>query len=124
MTVSPGFIQAITDELATLGHISSRKMFGTAALYCDGQVFAVVDDDVLYLKVDDQSRAAFEAEGCGPFIYMTKDGPHSIAAYSRAPDRLLDDADDLRDWVRTAVAVGHRAAKSKPAAPVKRKSSR
>ena len=122
MAVSQGLIDTLVDQLRPLGHIGVRKMFGGAALYCDGQVFALITADVLHLKVDEQTRPAFEAEGCGPFTYATKDGVHELGSYHKAPDRLLDDVDDLRQWVRTAVAVGRRAAiTGKPAKAKARK---
>jgi DNA transformation protein and related proteins len=77
-------------------------------------VFALLGDEVLYLKVDDQMRAAFEAEGCGPFTYDTKDGQQVMGAYQRAPERLLDEPDELVAWAKLALAVGHRAARAKP----------
>jgi DNA transformation protein and related proteins len=112
MAVSKGLLDGLADMLHPLGVISVRNMFGGAAMYCDGQVFALISDDVVYLKVDDKTRPAFEAEGCGPFTYKMPKGVQVMTAYHKAPDRLLDDVDDLRVWVRDAVAVGRRAAKA------------
>jgi DNA transformation protein and related proteins len=115
MAVSQGFIDTLTDQLAPLGSITVRKMFGGAALYCDGQIFALLSDDTLYLKVDEETRGGFDAEGCGPFIYSVKDAVQQVmTAYHRAPDRLLDDQDALHDWVRAAISVGRRAALAQP----------
>jgi DNA transformation protein and related proteins len=123
MALSQGFIETLTDQLAPLGHLTVRKMFGGAAVYCDGQIFALLSDDTLYLKVDDETRGAFEAEGCGPFVYSAKGAVQQVmTAYHRAPDRLLDDEDELRAWVRAAIAVGRRAAKPKPNTKLKSKS--
>ena len=47
MANSPRFIEFIRDELAPLGSITVRNMFGGAAVYCDGQVFALITGDVL-----------------------------------------------------------------------------
>ncbi len=113
MPVSSGFIETITEMLGRLGRISVRKMFGGAAVYCDSQVFALLDDDTLFLKVDEASRGDFEAEGCGPFVYTTKDGAQTLATYHRAPDRLLDEPDDLLAWAKTAIAASRRAAAEK-----------
>lgn len=121
MALSQGFIDTLTDQLRPLGHITVRKMFGGAGLYCDGQIFALLNDDILYLKADDETRANFEAEGCGPFVYSAKGVvQQTMTAYHRAPDRLLDDEDDLRTWVRAAVAVGRRAASAKPKTTAKK----
>ncbi len=120
MSVSNGLLDSISDMLRPLGAISVRKMFGGAAMYCDGQIFALVSDDVLYLKVDAATRSAFEVEGCGPFTYQMPKGVQVMAAYHKTPDRLLDDEDELRSWVRDAIAVSQRA--TKIASAVKKRS--
>ena len=42
-------------------------MFGGVGLYCQGLFFALIDDDTLYLKVDDATRPEFERLGIQPF---------------------------------------------------------
>lgn len=109
MTVSSGFLELLRDQLEALGPVSLRRMFGGAGIYCDGVMFALVADDVVYFKVDDENRPAFEAESLPPFSYETRNGRTVIASFRRAPDRLLDDADELVEWARRAVAAAHRA---------------
>lgn len=123
MTASDAFIAHLKDLLGGIGHITIRRMFGGAGAYCDGQVFAFIDGDVLYLKTDEPGRALFVAEDCGPFTYATKHGPGQLTSYYRAPERLLDEPDEMRAWVLRAVAIGRRqaAAKAKPKpAPARR----
>jgi DNA transformation protein len=105
MTASAGFIELLKDLLAPLGLITVRRMFGGAGVYSDGRFFAIVDDDTLFLKTDEAGRAAFEAEGMGPFTYMTKHGSGTLTSYWRAPERLLDDPDEMVAWARTALAA-------------------
>jgi DNA transformation protein len=76
-------------------------------------MFAFPDEDVLYLKTAEPGRAPFEAEGMGPFTYESKDGPIQTFSYYRAPERLLDDPDDLCEWVHRALAVSKRDAAAK-----------
>ena len=89
MIASAGFLDFLVDILAPLGSITVRRMFGGAGIYCDAIVFAFVDDDTLFLKTNEGGRAVFEAEGMGPFTYITKDGPGTLLSYWRAPERLL-----------------------------------
>ena len=77
MSLSPGFVEHVKDLLGGIGEISVRRMFGGAGVYCDGYIFAFLDEDVLYLKTDAAGRAAFEDEGMGPFTFESKDGPDS-----------------------------------------------
>ena len=110
MSASRGFLKLLEDLLKPLGPISVRRMFGGAGIYCDGQVFAFVDDDQLFFKTDEAGRARFEAEGMGPFTYTTKHGPGTLMSYWRAPERLLEDPDEMVAWARTALGVARRAA--------------
>jgi TfoX/Sxy family transcriptional regulator of competence genes len=93
-----------------IGPILVRPYFAGASLRAAGAQFAFVMKGVLYLKVDDGSRATFEARGSAPFTYSGARGPVTVAAYYEAPDDILDDAEALSAWAADAL----RAARSKP----------
>ena len=119
-------LELLKDALSGLGPVSVRRMFGGAGVYADGVMFGLIADDTLYLKVDADTAGAYEAEGLDPFVYTGR-GKTIALSYRRAPERLLDDADEMTQWARTALGVARRAAASKPrraqsAAAVKRKS--
>jgi DNA transformation protein len=106
----------IVELFAAFGPVVPRRMFSGFGVFADGTMFALVARDTLYLKADQQTAAAFEAEGQGPFTYAAKGakgGKRSIMSYWRAPDRLYDDPDELAAWARDALAVAHRAARPK-----------
>jgi len=113
MAASEGFIALLQDVLGGLGPVSVRRMFGGAGVYADGVMFALVADDTLYLKADDETKAAFEAEGLGPFGYGGK-GKRIDLPYWRAPERLLDDPEEMVAWARMALGAARRAAAAKP----------
>ena len=69
---SADFVEFLKDQLGALGHVTARRMFSGAGVYCDGVIFALVLRDTLYFKVDDGNRAAYEAEGLKPFTYEAK----------------------------------------------------
>jgi DNA transformation protein and related proteins len=117
MAVSQGFLDLVRELLAPIGHVTVRHMFGGASLYADGVLFALIADEVLYLKADEISKARFEIEGLKPFTYDGKTGPVAMS-YWRAPERLYDDPDEMAEWAREALSVA-RKPKSKPAAPVR-----
>jgi DNA transformation protein len=110
MAVRNSTLESLKDLLHGLGPVSVRRMFGGVGLFSDGLMFALVDDDELYLKADDASRADFEAEGLPPFSYETSGGRHTIMSYWRAPERVLDDPDEMRAWAGKAMAAARRAA--------------
>src|SRR6266850_3420225 len=110
----------IAELFAGFGPVSVRRMFGGSGIYADGTMFALAYDGVVYLKADDETQAAFEREGQGPFVYSAKGGKRAVMSYWRLPDRLYDDADELAAWARDALMAARRSAKPKSAAAGKR----
>jgi DNA transformation protein len=102
MRVSDGYLALLKDLLSDLGDVTARRMFSGAGVYIDGVIFALVIDDVLYLKTDNDSRAAFEAEGLEPFSFM-KQGKRISTSYWRAPELLLDDRTEMQRWAARAL---------------------
>ena len=49
-------VDFILDQLASLGDVSARKMFGEYALYCEGKVVGLVCDDTLFVKITEASK--------------------------------------------------------------------
>jgi DNA transformation protein and related proteins len=77
----------------------------------------MVTDDTLYFRVDERNRATFkEAESTPPLNYAKK-GQLIDLSFWRAPERLLDEPDELVSWAREALAAARRvAAKRNPKA--------
>jgi TfoX/Sxy family transcriptional regulator of competence genes len=53
-------IDYLLEQVADAGIMSSRKMFGEYAVYCDGKVVALVVSDQVYLKATDAGRDYLE----------------------------------------------------------------
>src|SRR5262249_46330011 len=73
-----------------------RRMFGGGGFFALGGVFGLVSGGQIYLKADATTATWFERECCGQFEYSTKHGKRALTSYWRLPDRLYDDADELR----------------------------
>lgn len=114
MAAEDPIVEHLRDLLAPLGGVSFRRMFGGHGVYRDGLMFGLVAFDTFYLKVDDENRARFEAEGLGPFVYEGKGKP-MVLSYHRPPDAALDDASEMRPWAESGYAAARRAAAAKPA---------
>lgn len=122
MTASEGFKDFIADQLTAFGPVRIRNMFGGAGVYAGDVMFALIADDTLYLKAGTRSVPAFEAEGMGPFTYVSEGRKPVTMSYWQLPPRLLDDADELADWARQAYAIACAAkAKTPRKKSVKRK---
>ena len=112
MAVTDGFREFVLEQLQQAARgIASRRMFGAIGVYAGEHFFAVIADDRLYFKVDDQTRPAFEAAGMEPFRPYGPD--YASIGYYEVPLGVLEAADDLRRWTRDAIAVAERA-RTKP----------
>jgi DNA transformation protein len=124
MVASDGFAEFLHERLASLGRVTMRRMFGKTGVFCDGVMFGMVTDDTLYFRVDDHNRAAFkEAESFPPLNYEKK-GQTIDLSFWRAPERLLDEPDELVTWARTALAAARRVAAKRERTAPRRKSWR
>jgi DNA transformation protein len=110
MVASDGFAGFLRDQLAPVGRITVRRMFGKTGVFCDGFMLGMVRDNTLYFRVDDDNRAAFkEAESFPPLNYEKKGGTIDLSFW-RAPERLFDEPDELVVWARAALAAARRVA--------------
>ena len=112
------YIEFLIERLSPLGEITARRLFGGNSLYCDGIVFALVSNDTLYLKVDEHTRAEFEAGGLP--VFRPFGDERAAMSYYQAPAELFEDADALLRWGGSAVAAGRRAGGKKPRSRKKR----
>jgi DNA transformation protein len=117
MAVSDDFRDFVLEQLAPAGRVTSRAMFGGVGLYLDGLFFALIDDDTLYFKSDDSTRARYEQAGSKPFCPFP-DQPDKSMAYWQVPAEVLEDADELAAWAREAMGV---ALAKKSRRPVRRR---
>jgi len=122
MVASDGFAEFLRDQLAPLGRITMRRMFGKTGVFCDGFMLGMVRDNTLYFRVDDDNRAAFkEAESFPPLNYEKKGGTIDLCFW-RAPERLFDEPDELVTWARAALAAARRVATNREGTARRRKS--
>lgn len=106
------YLEFLVEQMSPLGEITSRSMFGGYCLYCDGTVFALVANQALFLKADDENRGAFDARGLKAFRPF--EGPETMSYYE-APPEIFEDSDAMKHWCGGAVEAGRRAqAKKKP----------
>ena len=111
----------IRELFSVFGPVEVRRLFGGAGIFIDGTMFALVHDGVIFLKVDDESVAAFEREQLEAFSYDRKGARASLTSYRRMPDRLYDDPDELATWARAAVAAAQRSGARKSSAKASRR---
>jgi len=110
MAVTADFLRYVLDQLAGLGQVTPRRMFGGVGLYHEERFFGLIAGDTLYLKVNDSNRDDYEARGMGRFRPYP-DKPHWSITYYEIPADALEDAEECAAWARRSVAIAAVAAK-------------
>ena len=93
MVASASFAEFLREQLAPLGHVTTRRMFGKTGVFCDGFM-----------------RAAFKEAAAFPPLNYEKQGETIDLAFWRAPERLFDEPDEFVAWARLALAAARRVA--------------
>ena len=111
MTVSAGYQAYVIEQLAGVAP-EPKRMFGGVGLFREGVMFGLIADDRVYFKVDDASRPRYLAAGSPPFEYAAGE---KTLGYFEVPAEVIEDADELGEWARAAIAVAFARDAAKPA---------
>lgn len=111
MAVTESFRGFILEQLEQAARgVRAKAMFGGVGIYAEDTFFALIANDVLYFKVDDQTRPKYSEMGMQPFRPFGEAG--EAMKYYAVPISVMEDRDVLRLWVADAIAVGRRAAQT------------
>lgn len=108
----PPFVGHALDLLSPLGAVQARAMFGGWGVFIGDQMFALIAEDELYFKADDQSKGRFAAAGSTPFVYAGK-GKAVQMSYWRCPEAALDDTDAFLAFARLGLDAALRSRRPK-----------
>ena len=111
MSVSDEYLESVREWLSFVDGLRMRKMFGGAMVSQDDLPFALIADDVLFLKADEVNRPDFEAAGMEMFRPYP-DKPMRMP-YGEVPAEVLEDPEKFRRWVEGALAAARRDAVKK-----------
>jgi TfoX/Sxy family transcriptional regulator of competence genes len=96
MASDPEFVKFVCEQLRSAGEISSKRMFGEAAVYLDDKVIGLVCDNQFFLKPTEEGRAQIGT-------------PTEAAPFPGAKNWFLmadlDDPQYLADLVRITAAA-------------------
>lgn len=116
-------VQYLVDLMKRFGPVQARAMFGGHGLYREGLMFALVLDERLYFKVDDQNQAAFDQQGLKPFSYVTKAGKTGQLRYHEAPAEAYEDMEAMAAWAQRGYEAALRAQAGQGAKSGRRKAT-
>jgi DNA transformation protein and related proteins len=107
MKTRDGFLVYVLDQLDGIDEIVSRPMFGGTELYAGTVFFGIIFHDILYFKVDAQTRGDYERAGMKPFRpYAPR---KTTMQYYEVPAGVLESGEDLTAWARKAIAAAERS---------------
>ena len=109
MTLHP-FVLNVLSLLQDFAPVRARRMFGGHGIYQVDLMFALVCNDVLYVKVDDANREVFLANGLNSFQSDCKRDLPDGVSYHAVPVEAMTDADVMRLWVQRGYDAAQRAA--------------
>jgi TfoX/Sxy family transcriptional regulator of competence genes len=93
MASDPDFVTFVCEQLQRAGRVTTRKMFGEYALYIDGQVFAFICRNEVFIKPTDAGRAWLGEERTEGQVYPGSKMYFTAGAH-------VEDADWMTELVR------------------------
>jgi DNA transformation protein len=109
------FAHHVVDLMQAFAPVQARAMFGGFGIYHDGLMFALIVQEQLYFKADEQSWGDFIDLGLQPFTYQSK-GKVTSLKYFQAPPEVFDEPDQMAMWARKAYDCALRCRRPKPSA--------
>lgn len=108
------YLEYALELLSGLGSIRARAMMGGHIVHCGGVSVALVYDDRLYLKTDEETRETFRAAGGEPFTYELR-GRVVEMSYCTPPEAALDGPEAMQPWAELAIAAALRKRRARGA---------
>ncbi len=110
MPKTTDFVDFVIEQLAPLGGVRVKSMFGGFGIYLDDLMFAIIVKDSLYFKADATTSGDFTALGLQPFSYSAR-GKTVTMQYYEAPPEVFESPPAMSEWARLAVGAALRAKK-------------
>jgi DNA transformation protein len=123
MSVQPQYLDYILEQLAALGALRWRRMFGAVGLYSNDLFFGLIDDDTLFFKADARNLDDYVMRNMPRFM-PDPARPAATLGYYQVPADVIEDDEALLIWARKAVEVALASQARKTRAPKKRASKK
>lgn len=112
MSVQAQYLAYVLEQLAGLGAVNTRRMFGGVGLYRGELFFGLIDDDTLFFKADASNSAQYLARRMPRF--MAPADSTAEKGYFQVPADIIEDNEALAEWARQSVAVALASARARP----------
>ena len=119
MRVKSELANYVEEQLAFLGRISTKSIFGGIGIFVDERLLGIVMDDRLYLHTDASNLGVYQERGMPQF----KPYPNAFdltTDHHQVPPELVEDQVQLKRWGEQALAAAIEAARAKQLAGIER----
>jgi DNA transformation protein len=119
MRVKSSLASYVAEQLAPLGRLSSRAIFGGVGVFIDERLLAIVMGDKLYLHTDKSNLDDYVARGMPQF----KPYPNAFdltTDHHEVPQEVVNDAEQLKAWGERALNAAVESARAKQMAGIER----
>lgn len=80
-----------------------KFMFGGPCLYLNSKIFAIIDQDKLWLRKNQNNQDQFARLGLEQYIYTSKNNSTSMKMrYFAVPLEILENLEQFKIWLNTA----------------------
>lgn len=97
-------VEKFLSYLLPHGPITARAMFGGYGFFYDKVIFAIIVENELYFRVDDETQPEFESRGSRQFIYEGQKRPIAMP-YFTFPNPILKNPTELKKWIERAYLI-------------------
>jgi DNA transformation protein and related proteins len=119
MRVKSSLATYVTEQLAFLGRISNRAIFGGVGIFIEDRLLGIVINDCLYLHTDKSNLEDYVSRGMEQF----KPYPNAFdltTDHHRVPVEIVEDGEQLKAWGQRSLSAAIEAAKVKQLAGIER----
>ena len=94
-TKHDGFKDFVLDQLADLGGVTCRAMFGGYGLYQRGIFFGIIHKGRLYFKVAPKTVVLYKEQGMKPFRLNAR---QTLKSFYEVPVDIIEYSEHLAEW--------------------------
>src|SRR5687768_10099859 len=119
MVMKSSLATYVTENLAFLGQISNRNIFGAIGIYVEERLLGIVIDETLYLHTGPSNQQDYLSRGMAQF----KPYPNAFdltTDHHRVPEEIVEDPQQLKAWGERSLTAAIEAAKAKQLAGIER----
>jgi DNA transformation protein len=119
MRVKSELANYVEEQLAFLGRISTKSIFGGIGIFVDERLLGIVMEDKLYLHTDANNLQVYQQRGMPQF----KPYPNAFdltTDHHEVPPDIVNDAEQLKIWGERALNAAIESARAKQLAGIER----